>query len=434
MIEESEIENVDESTFVDNSFFTGADEQNSQDSESGLNFTEQFSPKQIGSIAKYTEPVGVNSPLETVVQMFKEDESLKVIPVEEMDHVIGFIDRKVVSDVSDSVWKKITAGNVIDYTQRVNVILNAHDFIEKTLQKVSDINRQYGIVYFPVFNNNNFFGMVSLDDFLDRIAEIREQDLAKASVIQTSFFPHDDIISKLPYRFHAWNKMANTLGGDIYQIYQFSEGKSLIACCDVSGKNVAASLLTIAVGSFFNTMYASKNAEKNPVKFISMLDLFLHRVVPSGNFITAVFCYVDKDNGKLCIFNCGHTTTYLISKDESDGQKRKIASIDPKLPPLGMGVVSEQLLASLTEKDGSKRPYVAFNLAHGMHLNMYSDGFTDMKNDSDQRFEDDNAKAVFQKMYDLNDDEIIFNIEETVTNWIGKTMLPDDVTVLDVRF
>lgn len=424
----------EESTFVDNSFFTGSVSSSDQNDNGSMNFQEHYSPKQIGSIARYTEPVSGNSPLETVIQMFKDDESLKVVPVEEMDRVIGFVDRKIISNVTDSVWKKIIAGNVIDYTQRVDVILNAHDFIEKTLQKVSDINRKYGIVYFPVFNSKSFFGMVSLDDFLDRIAEIREQDLSKASVIQTSFFPHDDIISKLPYRFHAWNKMANTLGGDIYQIYQFSENKSIVCCCDVSGKNVAASLLTIAVGSFFNTMLASKSSEKNPVKFIAMLDSFLQRVVPSGNFITAVFCYIDKENNKICIFNCGHTTSYLISKESNDSQKGKIISIDPKLPPLGMGVVSDQLMASLAEKDGSKRPYVAFQLNHGMHLNMYSDGFTDMKNDSDERYEDERAKEFFQKMYDLNDDEVIFHIDDTVTKWIGRTMLPDDVTVLDVRF
>ncbi len=430
------IESVDSSTFVDESFFTGdvaETEKKANDSISSM-FQEQYSPKQIGSIAKYTEPVNGSSPLETAIQMFKENEDLKVLPVEEYDRVIGFIDRKTISANTNSVWKKITAGNVIDYTQRVETILSANDFIEKALQKVSAINREYGIVYFPVFNNGSFYGIASLDDFLDRIAEIREQDLEKASNIQKNFFPSDNFVAKLPYSFHAWNRMANSLGGDIYQIYNFSDSKSLICCCDVSGKNVAASLLTITVGSFFSSLKAIKSTERNPVKVIALLDDFLHRVVPSGNFITAVFCYVDEENKKLCIFNCGHTTTYLLSKDAADSSRGKIAKIDPKLPPLGMGVVASELEKSLTEKDASRRPYLAYQLAHGLHLDMYSDGFTDMKSENGVRYEDDRAKKFFEKLYDLNDDEVLPFIEKTVNSWIGNAMLPDDVTVLDIRF
>lgn len=419
---------------IDQSVFTGQKEEvkNEEENISSM-LQEHFSPKQIGSIAHYTEPVSGSFPLESIAEMFKSDDKLEVVPVEEFDHVVGFIDRKKISSITGSVWKRITANNVIDYTQRIDVILYARDYIEKTLKKVSDINRKFDIRYFPVFNGKSFFGMVSLDDFLDRIAEIREQDLAKASVIQQSFFPHDDIISSLPYSFHFWNKMANELGGDIIEVYKFSQSRSLIGCFDVSGKNVAASLLTITVGAFFNSLIAANNGEKNPVRVIAMLDSYLAKVVPSGNFITAMFCYVDEETKKICLFNCGHTTSYLIKKDGASGAL-KVLAIDPKLPPLGMGVVAEQLRASLTEKDVSKRPYVAYNMVHGLHLDMYSDGFTDMKDEAGHRYEDDNAKKFFTTLYELNDDEVEACIEKTVSDWTGEAMLPDDVTVMDIRF
>ncbi len=432
--EETTSELVTEESFVDESFFTG-EEKKEEVEDTGINnmLQEQFSPKQIGSIARYTEPVNGSSPLETALNMFKEDETLRCIPVEEYDHVIGFIDRKTIESVTDSVWKRITANNIIDYTQRVETILYAQDYIEKVLGKVSAINREYGIVYFPVFNSRSFYGMVSLDDFLDRTSDIREQDLDKASMIQESFFPHDDIISQLPYSFHSWNRMANKLGGDMFQIYRFSSSCSLIACFDVSGKNVAASLLTIAVASFFHTFVASNNSEKNPVRFIAMLDHYLESVVPSGNFLTAAFVYVDENAKKICIFNCGHTTIYMLKKDTVGSSKGKIISIQPKLPPLGMGVVHDQLLASL-KQDGKDRPYVAYNLTHGLHVELYSDGLTDMKSEVGKRYEDERTKEFFVKLYDKNDDEVEATIEKEVDDWTGKAMLPDDVTVLDVRF
>ncbi len=432
----SAISIADETEAVDESLFTGKKEEKTETEALASQFQEQFTPKQVGSIAKYTEPVGGNSGLEVIIEMFKSDPNLEAIPVEEDDKVVGFIDRKKIVSVNESVWKRITASNVIEYVQRVDMNLYANDYIEKVLKKVSMMNRKYGINYFPVFNGQSFYGIASLDDFLDRTAEIRTQDLAKASVIQQSFFPHYDLVSELPYSFHYWNKMANELGGDLIQVYKFSEKKSLICCFDVSGKNVAASLLTIAVGAFFGSIMSAKVAEKNPVRLIAMLDDFLASVVPSGNFITGMLCYVDEDAKKICLFNCGHTTTYLIKKSASEvaSVPDMFISIDPKLPPLGMGVVKKQLLDSLEEPDAAKRPYVAYNLRHGLHLNMYSDGLTDMMTESGNRFEDERAKDFFKKLYDMNDDEVEEAMGKVVESWIGQAMLPDDVTILDIRF
>ncbi len=416
---------------VDQSLFTGENEKKkTQDEEFSSILHENFSPKQIGSIASYTEPVSSTVPMETVIQMFKDNENLNAIPVEEYDHVVGFIDRKKIDSVSSSVWKRFTTSSISDYIQRVDVILYAREYIENTLKKVSDINRKYGISYFPVFNGKSFFGMVSLDDFLDRTAEIREQDLAKASVIQQSFFPHEDVISALPYRFCFWNQMANELGGDMINVYRLSESRSLIGCFDVSGKNVAASLLTITVGAFFHSLLATHNREQNPVRIIAMLDAYLARVVPPGNFITAAFCYADYETKKFCVFNCGHTTTYLIRKH---GDKVYDVSLDPKLPPLGMGAVHDQLLESL--KEGTvKYPYSAYSMSQGLHLSLYSDGFTDMKDEQGERYDDERAKEFFMKLYDTPDEGVKGEVEKTVKEWIGTAILPDDVTVIDIRF
>ena len=193
---------------VDESLFTGeAKKEKTQEQEFSSMLHENFSPKQIGSIACYTEPVSVSVALDVVIQLFKDDESLHAIPVEENDHVVGFIDRKTVESASGSMWKRITSSSIAEFIKKVDVILYAREYIENNLKKVSDINRKYDINYFPVFNGKSFFGMVSLDDFLDRTAEIREQDLAKATAIQQSFFPHDSDISSLPYKICFWNQM-----------------------------------------------------------------------------------------------------------------------------------------------------------------------------------------------------------------------------------
>jgi sigma-B regulation protein RsbU (phosphoserine phosphatase) len=415
-----------ENTFIDESFFTGETEKK-QENDAISSLQNNFSQKQIGSIAKYVEPVSGNSPIENLIDMFKQQEDLAAVPVEEYDHVVGVIDRKTAAAATNTAWKRFTSKNIIDYTQRVSTILYAHDFIEKTLQKVSAINREYGIIYFPVFNNRSFYGIVSLDSFLSRIAEIREQDLEKASLIQRNYFPDESVTAALPYKFQAWNKMANALGGDFYQLHTISDSKSLIGCFDVSGKNVAASLLTIALGSFFKTLPLLAKKEENPSLIISQLDDYLQQSVPSGNFITAVMCFVDLSSSKLYIYNCGHTVTYLLYKDAPSSQEGKLASIKPELPPLGMGAVKSAL------ENASKQPFTVVPLKRGMHLDLYTDGFTDMKNDDGLRYEDELAKKFFIKLYGIKDEDVCSTIEHTVNAWIQNAMIPDDITVIDVR-
>jgi phosphoserine phosphatase RsbU/P len=422
-----------ESTFVDESFFTGKTENGKEDNDVIASIQNTFSQKQIGSIAKYVEPISGNSPIENLIEMFKQQEDLLAVPVEEYDHVIGVIDRKTAAAATNTAWKRFTSKNVIDYAQRVSTILYAHDFIEKTLQKVSDINREYGIIFFPVFNNRSFYGIVSLDSFLSRIAEIREQDLQKAGLIQQNYFPDASVTSALPYKFQAWNKMANALGGDFYQLYPLSDSKSLICCFDVSGKNVAASLLTIALGSFFKLMPSISKKEENPSAIISLLDEYLQKSVPSGNFITAVICFADLSASKLYIYNCGHTITYAIYKDSPSAAGGKLASIKPELPPLGMGAAKTAINQTGTDPS-AKLPFTVLPLKKGIHLNLYTDGFTDMKNDDGMRYEDDLAKKFFIKLYNTKDEDVCSTIEHTVTSWIQNTMLPDDITVIDIRF
>ena len=423
------MENIDFNEFV-----TPEPEEGSAGQISG-----NFSFKQVGSITKYVEPVSGENTIDMIVEMFQEQPDLMAIPVEYSTGGIGIIDRKTAAAATNTAWKRLTAKNISDYVSPVSIFLNARDFIEKALTKVSEINRKDGVLYFPVYyNNRTFFGIVSLDDFLERIALIREQDMAKAFVIQQELLPDPTKIPDLPFRATCWNRMANTLGGDFYQIYPIGASgdsaggtKYLISCFDVSGKNVAASLLTIAVGSFFNTMKFMKDKPTHPTTIISLLDEYLQTTVPVGSFITAALCYVDVARNQLYLYNCGHTTVYLLFSEEgADGRRVKIASVKPGLPPLGMGSVKEALAAATD----TEKPFAAIPIKKDMHLELYSDGFTDMQTEDGIRYDDDRAKEFFINLYSKKDEEVGETVQKTVDSWIMNAMLPDDVTVLDIRF
>lgn len=417
---------------IDLSEFTGQKEEDTSGGNEDVQAMQRsFSQKQVGSIAEFVEPISAFSSIDDLVDVF-EDGKTEAVPVEEYDHVVGVIERRDVEMATGTAWKRFTAGNVGEHTKRIKTTLRATDFIEQTLQRVSEVNRESGVRHFPVFNGRSFFGMVSLESFLSRIAEIRQQDLSKAAAIQQSYFPGNADIKTLPYRFVAWNRMANALGGDFYQVHQFPDGGSTVCCFDVSGKNVAASLLTMAVGSYFKMLTVKAPDKKwftHPSQVVASLDDYLARSVPAGNFITAMMCFVDANGERLHLFNCGHTITYLIFTEGA--HKGRIASMPPALPPLGMGAARDAINGAVNDE---KKPWTVVKADKGLHLNIYSDGFTDMKDDSGERYEDARAKKFFILTSALPDVDVSEAVEEEVNEWIKGSMIPDDITVLDVRF
>jgi Serine phosphatase RsbU, regulator of sigma subunit len=419
---------------VDLTLFMGEDDKESEAAPAPVcqlpNFSNSFSAKKIGSIAKYIEPVQGTNTIDTLVPLFQQNPDLEVVPVEEYDHVTGVIDRKTVMNATNSVWKRFTAKYISNYMENITIVLYADDFIEQTLPKIYEINMQYGIVYFPVFYKTSFYGIVSLHEFLSRLADIRDQDLKNASVTQKYLFPDDTTLKSLPYAVTAWNRMANILGGDAYQVFKMNENQTVVGCFDVSGKNVAASLLTVAVASFFKSLRFMAKSTDAPGKIVSMLDTYLETVVPRGSFITGVLCFVDVKRNLIFIYNCGHASIYLLYKDLGAAGTPRIISVDPKLPPFGIGAIKENLAAA---QDPKNRPFELLKAKPGIHIDLYTDGFSDMQSDDAVRFEDENVKRFFTELYDKPENEVYDAITKTVDTYIGHSMIPDDITVIDIR-
>ena len=424
------------SEFVDMALFTSDDSEKSLGSSKTEITTEtmnnMFSFRQIGSVVKCIEPITGSVSMDYVRDLFLEQPDLQAVPVEQDGVVMGIITKKEVEAATSSAMKRLISSECIKHTEKSPIILYAREYFENAVSKVTKISRNEGICCFPVFNNTrNFYGIIFIDDFEERLSLIREQDLEKAKKIQQNMLPKESQISSLPFKVSIWNRMANKVGGDFYSTHKISDNFYIVGCFDVSGKNVAAALLTVLVSAFFSMMKYSSPVEFSSADTItSKLDEYLADVMPVGNFITGAICYIDTKDKKVKIQNCGHTRIYDFLPIEKDTVKKiGISHIDASLPPLGMGEVAKEL----GESNNTKKSIV-LPLRPGLHIDLYSDGFTDMQTEDDTRFGDDNAKDFFISQYSQNTTEIKKNIQEKVEHWIQKTPLADDITVMDIRF
>lgn len=416
-----EEEVLDESFFLDE----GNSEKNNGDvRKTGLENT--FTDRQVGSIAVSVEPVSSNSSLDFVTDIFNRQPEITAIPVEENDHVIGVIEKDTVEQLTSSALKRFVSKSCGEYVTESPLILDCSDYLEKISAKAFEVAIRTNVKNFVVLlNNRSFYGIVSVSAINRKIEELKNQDFDKAASIQKNILETSNENKDFPFYVYIYNQMANSVGGDFYVSQKISEGRFFIGCFDVSGKNFSASLLTVTLGSFFSLLKQLDRSSISSAKIVSMLDKYLQEIVPLGNFITGVIAFVDYKAGFTQLFNCGHTNSFVIKQDQSG--TKKMASIKPTLPPFGMGAVTK----ALNEK---VKAVYKIPVSAGLQIDFYTDGFTDMVNDEGKRFEEENAKEFFMDLYDQNHYTAEEYISKEVEKWTNKALLPDDITVINIRF
>ena len=415
-----------EEEVIDSSFFSEDLEEKSSVDVKKTGFENSFNERQVGSIAMAIEPVSSRAGIDTVLEMFEQQPDLTAVPIEKDDAVIGVVERDAIERNSGSGFKLFGSKTCGDYVKECPFTLNCSDFIEKVAAKVNETAIKVEIKHIIVLiNNRSFYGIVSISKMNEKLEELRAQDLEKAAAIQQNMLKKNSDTKKFPFDVCIWNKMANAVGGDYYIAKELCEGRYLIGSFDVSGKNVSASLLTVTLGSIFSMLSFQDCSKLGASQLVIMLDNFLKEIVPVGNFITGALCYVDYKAKSVSVFNCGHTNVFALLQDEAG--KGRVATLAPTLPPFGMGAVADAIA-------GEKKGAYKMPLKNGLQVDLYSDGFTDMQSDDGERFDEPRTKAFFGELFKTDVYSAEKAIEKTVTDWIQHSLLPDDITVMNIRF
>ncbi len=416
-----------EEEVIDSSFF-------SEDLESDktaidvkkTGFENSFNERQVGSIAIPIETVSSRASLDVALEMFNEQPDLTAIPIEENDRVIGVLEKETVQEFTSSAFKRLVAKTCGEYVKLSPFTLNCNDFLEKVAAKVNAMAIKENFKHVVVLiGGRSFYGIMSIAQMNAKIEELRLHDLDKAAAIQQNMLKSNSETKGFPFDVCIWNSMANAVGGDYYIAKEFCNGRYIIGSFDVSGKNVSAALLTVTLGSLFSMLKLMDCSKFSPSRLVAMLDDFLQEIVPVGNFITGALCCVDYKAGYIEVYNCGHTNVFAFLKDENG--KGRVATLEPSLPPFGMGAVSQALSGS--QKGAYKMP-----IKPDLQIDLYSDGFTDMQNNDGVRYDEQRTKEFFGNLFNTDVHKAGETIEKTVKDWIQQALLPDDITVMNIRF
>lgn len=386
------------------------------------NLQEGFAYRQIGSVTTQVDSVDAEASIEFVMEAFAGNPALHALPIERNGSLIGILERSVVEKMSASAWTRFWQKDLDTYIQTPLLWFNADDYIEKNITKVLEYNTQTGVRFFAVFYRRCFFGIVGLHEMLARTTDLRTRDLAKARIVQQHLLEQVEGDADPRYSLLTYNRMANEVGGDFFKDFSFEGGdKHVIGCFDVSGKNVAASLSTMAIGSVFTALKYFQHGAQFGEDLTILIDKYIEDLTPTDMFITAALCYVDFGERTVLIQNCGHTPIYLFVPGE--GGKIAGRTMNPNLPPLGMGIL-----------DPAQATGYTLPITSGLRIVMYTDGVTDMVTSDGLRYDDKRTQALFTSTYGKREAETREMYDKAIGEWIHEAMLPDDITIMDLRF
>lgn len=246
---------------------------------------------------------------------------------------------------------------------------------------------------------------------MELIDKIKMRDeLALARDLQASLIPQRP--PQTPhYEISAFNHIANTVGGDIYDFVPLADGRLAVLFGDASGHGMAAGLVMAVAHAAFRTQL---DVDPSPRAIIGSLNRILCRTGSTRSFFSCCYVLLSAD-GRFVATLAGHPPVLRI-----DGKGKVAERIGMGAYPLGV-------------KNGLHWEVGSGFLASGDRLLLHSDGLTEARNGNGQDFGDDYVETIAGWHPESSAESLV---ESVVSEWRAFTNgnpAEDDVSVAVVR-
>ena len=237
-----------------------------------------------------------------------------------------------------------------------------------------------------------------------------ESELQLARRVQSDLQPKPHSVSP-QLDFAASAVAADHVGGDFYDIFETASGQIAIVLGDVSGKGVSAALLVSVLQGAIRSSTASHHESA-----CERINRMLCERTACERFATLFWGAFDPITGTLRYVNAGHAAPMLIRHG-----RNRIERLDEGGPVLGL-LPGARYSAGTVEINSSDT------------LVLYSDGINEATNRNDEEFGEDRIKKLISDTANTTLSEVCERIMNRVTAFASAGALPDDRTLLVVRF
>jgi phosphoserine phosphatase RsbU/P len=225
-----------------------------------------------------------------------------------------------------------------------------------------------------------------------------ESEQVAARAIQQTLQP-DPAETIAGYAIEVCTRPFRNVGGDYLDFVTLPDGRAILAVADVSGKGMAAALLSANLQALVRTLAPMV---PDPLELTMRINEHLWRYTPDDRYVTAVFIVLTPSTGEVTYVNAGHNPPIIWCDDT-------LTRLDPSGVPLGM------FRRSAYEARDARIPA-------GGSLLLFTDGLTDSMrgDDPDRRLCDLCRAGSLRSIADI----------QALTD---ATITQDDLTIMLVR-
>jgi sigma-B regulation protein RsbU (phosphoserine phosphatase) len=236
-----------------------------------------------------------------------------------------------------------------------------------------------------------------------------EQEINIARDIQQALLPR--ALRKYPYLdVKGCNFPCLSVGGDYFDVFPMSDGRTAFLIADVSGKGLGAALLTTMLQGALSGLTLGYD----PARVFNHINRFLCDHAEVGRYATMFFGVMD-GNGHMEFINAGHPSPYLIRNGKAE------TPFTEGSYPVGLVPEAEYAAACL-------------KLEPGDTLVLFSDGVTEAMDPENEMFGMSRLAEVLHDKNDVPLEHLQKCILESVENFVRGARQADDLTMLLVRY
>src|SRR6202045_2512067 len=236
-----------------------------------------------------------------------------------------------------------------------------------------------------------------------------EQEINIARDIQQALLPRD--FREYPHpSVTGFNLPCLSVGGDYFDVFPLSDGRTAFLIADVSGKGLGAALLTTMLQGALSGMTLGTD----PARVFNHVNRFLCSHSEVGRYATMFFGILDQD-GEMDYINAGHPSPFLIRHGVAEEPFTEGSY------PVGLVQDAEYVTARV-------------KLEPGDTLILFSDGVTEAMDPDEQLFGIPRLKELLTGQMECPLELLQKCVLEAVENFARGAHQADDLTLLIVRY
>jgi sigma-B regulation protein RsbU (phosphoserine phosphatase) len=206
---------------------------------------------------------------------------------------------------------------------------------------------------------------------------------------------------------------AREIGGDFFELFRLRRrGQPLgVVIADVAGKGIAAALLMAFARPI---IHSALTAATGPADALERTNRILVDEIRTAQFITALVGRLEPTNGRIRLANAGHEPAIVVPADGSP------------LVEIGVGGPLLGAFSPLAVRE------TEVELAPGDTLFLYTDGVTDARAPSGERFGRQRLLKTVERHRNGSAHDLVAAVRDAGTAFRATAECADDVTIVAV--